>query len=328
MNESPTLRELAALKEEILSSLRCAMPGVVESFSPQTQTAVIRPLLKRRTDLPLLRDVPVFFPGTRSNAVTWPVSAGDECLVVFADMDIDRWFETGEAKEVASARRHDLSDAFAFVGFRSGPGALKNLPGDPSFFGMTEPGIDAKLDTMEAGIDAKLDRMETGFDTKLSTLETSIDTKLAGKSNTGHKHAAGDITSGTLPVARGGTGAATAAAARTALDVPSNAAVIKAGSSTYSTPGLTLDGVTLIPHVTSYTTCAKNTEVAIGKLRNGAVIIVVSDTYGADVFIKSSPTNFYGDAAPLKNNVALHALEHNVSVENKGGVTVGITVIA
>ena len=295
MTETLIPRDLAALKEEILSSLHCALPGTVESFDPETQTAVVRPLLKRKTELPLLRDVPVFFPGSRNSAVTWPVSAGDGCLVVFADTDMDRWFETGGAGEAASARKHDLSDAFAFVGFRSAPEALKNLSATPSFFGVTEAGIDAKL---------------------------------AGKADTGHKHSAADVTSGTLPVARGGTGAATAAAARTALDVPSNAAVIKTGGTTYTTPGLTLDGEALIPHVTSYTTCAKNTEAALGKLRNGAVIIVVSDTYGADVFIKTSSTNFFGDAAPMKNNIALHALEHNVSLENKGSVTVGITVIA
>ena len=296
MSGSLTPEEMAALKKDIFSSLHCALPGFVQEYDPVSQTVSVLPAVKRKgIALPLLRDVPVFFPGTRDSAITWPVSAGDGCLVVFADMDIDRWFETGDAEEPASARKHDLSDAFAFVGFRSGPGALKDLPGDPSFFGMTEAGIDAKL---------------------------------AGKADTGHKHSASDITSGTLPVARGGTGAATAAAARTALDVPSNAAVIKTGGTTYTTPGLTLDGEALIPHVTSYTTCAKNTEAALGKLRNGAVIIVVSDTYGADVFIKTSSTNFFGDAAPMKNNIALHALEHNVSLENKGSVTVGITVIA
>ena len=302
-------QDIAALKEEIQSSMHCALPGVVDSFDADTQTVSVRPMLKQKKALPLLRNVPVFFPGTRENAVTWQISAGDECLLVFADMDIDRWFETGEAEEPVSGRRHDLADAFAFVGFRSGPGALQAVSGDPSFFGMTEAGIDSKF----AAVDAKF---------------TTVDTKLAGKADTGHKHSAADITSGTLPIARGGTGATTAAAARTALDVPSNATVVKAGNSTYNTPGLLLDGVTLIPHVTSYSTCAKNTETAIGKLRNGAVIIVVSDTYGADVFIKSSASNFYGDAAPLKNNITLHALEHNVSVENKSSVTVGITVIA
>ena len=42
---------------------------------------------------------------------------------------------------------------------------------------------------------------------------SNIQTQLNGKAASGHKHAAGDITSGTLPVARGGTGATDAAAA-------------------------------------------------------------------------------------------------------------------
>ena len=41
--------------------------------------------------------------------------------------------------------------------------------------------------------------------------ETEVTDKLAGKSDTGHKHSASDITSGTLPVANGGTGATDAA---------------------------------------------------------------------------------------------------------------------
>ena len=62
---------IGALKKEILSALHCALPGTVEAFDPETQTAAVRPALKRRTGsgpgkdacaLPLLRDVPVFMP--------------------------------------------------------------------------------------------------------------------------------------------------------------------------------------------------------------------------------------------------------------------------
>ena len=145
-----TLSEREALRRDFLFSFHCAMPGIVESFDPETQTVTVRPAIKTRRSLssgspaatptvmdslPLLRDVPVFFPGTRSSAITWMIEPGDECLVIFADSAIDRWFDTGEPSEPPSDRAHDLSDAFAFVGFRSRPNALQNFPSEPSFFG-------------------------------------------------------------------------------------------------------------------------------------------------------------------------------------------------
>ena len=176
MNESLTPQEVAALKREVLSSLHCAMPGIVESFDADTQTASVRPVLKRNGILlPLIRDVPVFFPGTRESAVTWPVSAGDECLLVFADFDIDRWFESGEAEEASSGRAHALPDAFAFVGFRSRPNALRDFSSDPSFFGGGGGGVQID-DTAGEG------------DTGVALSADRITRELAGKSDTGHDH--------------------------------------------------------------------------------------------------------------------------------------------
>ena len=106
-----TPQEVVALKREILSSLHCAMPGIVESFDSEMQTASIRPADPR---LPILQDVPVFMP------MTFEISPGDACLLIFADYDIDRWLEGNEEGKPASARQHSLSDAFALVGFRRG----------------------------------------------------------------------------------------------------------------------------------------------------------------------------------------------------------------
>ena len=115
---------IQALKQDILSSLHCALPGIVVSFDAESQTAVIQPAVSRvipnvaegspsSVSMPLLRDVPVFMP------VSFEVNPGDACLVIFADCDIDAWFETGEVEVPASGRMHSLSDGFAFVGFRT-----------------------------------------------------------------------------------------------------------------------------------------------------------------------------------------------------------------
>lgn len=57
----------------------------------------------------------------------------------------------------------------------------------------------------------------TNLTTDLDAVEASVATLGASKANAVHTHSAADITSGTLAVAQGGTGAGTAAAARTAL---------------------------------------------------------------------------------------------------------------
>ena len=127
---SPVILE--ALKQDILASLHCALPGIVESFDAETQTVSVRPALRSRAGsdagsniapMPLLKDVPVFLPGPKAATASWEISPGDECLLIFADACIDGWFETGSATLPPSGRRHDLSDAFAFVGFRSQPRA-------------------------------------------------------------------------------------------------------------------------------------------------------------------------------------------------------------
>ena len=114
MRNGITPAEVMALKKEIFASLHCALPGIVESFDADEVTAVIRPAVKTKTGIEMLvlQDVPVFMP------VSFEVNPGDACLIVFADCDIDSWFEIGEAEVPASERQHSLSDAFAFVGFR------------------------------------------------------------------------------------------------------------------------------------------------------------------------------------------------------------------
>ena len=52
---------------------------------------------------------------------------------------MDGWYDTAQATLPPSPRKHDLSDAFAFVGFRSRPNALPAVPEEPAFFGRTVP---------------------------------------------------------------------------------------------------------------------------------------------------------------------------------------------
>jgi hypothetical protein len=133
----PGLRTLLnALKDEILFQTRVSVPGIIKSFDAAKQTATVAVAFKALVynqpqatngqlqltpaviDYPVLVDVPVFTHFGGKGCLTFPVSAGDTCLVVFSDRAIDGWFSTGATVPPTSSRMHDLSDGFAIVGIR------------------------------------------------------------------------------------------------------------------------------------------------------------------------------------------------------------------
>lgn len=67
-------------------------------------------------EIPLLVDVPVVMPRAGGYSLVFVPKVGDECLVVFADMCIDAWWQSGGVQPQADKRRHDLSDGFAIMG--------------------------------------------------------------------------------------------------------------------------------------------------------------------------------------------------------------------
>ncbi|MBS9442299.1 phage baseplate assembly protein V [Photorhabdus heterorhabditis] len=120
---------LKAINHSLSSQLRVAIPGIIQSFNADAVTCVVQPAIKSgiadaegkttSVSLPLLVDVPVIFPRGGGVTLTFPVKAGDECLVVFADRCIDFWWQSGGVQEPADDRQHSLSDAFAIIGPQS-----------------------------------------------------------------------------------------------------------------------------------------------------------------------------------------------------------------
>lgn len=119
----------AQLVQAIMSAMRVSMPGIIQSFDPDAVTAVVQPAIKGveqdasgvdvSVNIPLLVDVPVVFPRGGGCTLTFPVKAGDECLVIFADRCIDFWWQSGGIQEPVDERMHDLSDAFCIIGPQS-----------------------------------------------------------------------------------------------------------------------------------------------------------------------------------------------------------------
>lgn len=108
-----------------------ALPGIVQSFDAQRMVCNVQPSIKGSVlgpdgsvtpvNMPMLLDCPVVFPGGGGCTLTFPVSAGDECLMIFSSRCIDSWWLLGGVQGQAEFRMHNLSDGFALVGVRSQP---------------------------------------------------------------------------------------------------------------------------------------------------------------------------------------------------------------
>lgn len=114
-----------------------AGPGIIQSFDPVAITCAVQMATQMKVfkqdgtwswvSLPLLTDVPVCFPGGGGFTLTFPVAAGDEALIVFAQRCIDAWWQNGGVQPQAEFRMHDLSDGFALPGVRSQPRVIPSV---------------------------------------------------------------------------------------------------------------------------------------------------------------------------------------------------------
>ena len=103
--------------------LNCHQLGSIISFDSATGKAVVQlATLRQQGDIqvpyPLLSDCPVFVLFGGGANLTMPIAAGDPCLVLFSDRDIDNWFVSGGVSPANTQRCHDLSDGLVLVGFR------------------------------------------------------------------------------------------------------------------------------------------------------------------------------------------------------------------
>lgn len=110
---------------------RTAIPGVIQTYNLATQRATIQAgvqiqLLDGSTIAePIFADVPVAHPSAGGYSIHYPLAAGDECLVVFAERSIDEWLARGGYDRVAQdPRRYSASDAICIPALRSAPNAL------------------------------------------------------------------------------------------------------------------------------------------------------------------------------------------------------------
>jgi hypothetical protein len=81
-------------------------------------------------NLPPSIDCPVMFPAGGDWVLTFPIQAGDECLLMFSERCINAWFQNGDISIPDRDHTHSFEDAFAFVGVNSRGRQLSNVQTD------------------------------------------------------------------------------------------------------------------------------------------------------------------------------------------------------
>lgn len=134
----PNLDDLMQTVRDTTSlNINCVNIGKISSFNATLQTAQVQIQIQRVksqnpdgsttwNSIPLLLDVPVVVLFGGSAALTFPIQAGDSCIVLFNDRDIDNWFATGQVGNPNTSRYHHLADGIALVGINSMQSAISN----------------------------------------------------------------------------------------------------------------------------------------------------------------------------------------------------------
>lgn len=134
-NTDPNMKDLLDLfRKDLFLSLNCHHLGTIKEFDPETQTATVTINYKKSynkrnavtgvyeqvlVDYPILPNVPVVVLKGGAVRMTMPIAAGDACILLFNDRDIDNWYSSGQVTQLNSQRLHAMADAIALVGLNS-----------------------------------------------------------------------------------------------------------------------------------------------------------------------------------------------------------------
>jgi len=146
------------MMDALSSRIRVASPGIIQSFNANKQTVEVRIAIQEKITIngevsditiPKLVDVPIFMPRAGGFALTLPVQAGDECLVIFSDCCYDAWYQSGDIQKQIDHRRHDLSDGFALLGIWSQPHVISDYDTSSAFLRNEAGSVKVKVSANE-----------------------------------------------------------------------------------------------------------------------------------------------------------------------------------
>lgn len=120
------------IRRGALVSTNCHALGTVRSFDSSNQSAQVTLNYKRVVNgeaksYPVLADCPTIVMQGGGGRLTFPIEPGDNCLILFNDVNMDTWVSSGNTGAAPTdARSHAFADAIALVGLNPFNNALSD----------------------------------------------------------------------------------------------------------------------------------------------------------------------------------------------------------
>lgn len=199
----PNIKDLLDMfKRDIFLSLNCHAIGKIQSFDSAKQTAKVTIEYKKTyserdaqgiyrevsVSYPVLLDCPVIVMQGGGCGLTFPISTGDKCLILFNDRDIDNWYSGGQVVAPNTQRMHSMSDGIALVGLNSLQSSISGYDTTRARFynGTTEVSVGPNLvkiannlTTLKTVLNDLLDLLSTSFAASTQTPGNPINTAAA-----------------------------------------------------------------------------------------------------------------------------------------------------
>lgn len=167
----------------VFETMNCCKIGKVIAVDTAQQTVDCEIMTKdtvpqkggeKIVSYPELDNIPFIVIGGGNSYISFPVSVGDEALIIFNDFDYTRWQETGEAQPSLFRRHHDLSDGIAIIGLRNMNRLIQNYS---DFVKILYDGGDAGKSSIEV--------KDVSIDMTTDTVNASKDVSIVGNTTIG-----------------------------------------------------------------------------------------------------------------------------------------------
>jgi hypothetical protein len=164
------------------------MPGRVKTYYAATQTADVVPVVQRPIgmedgsyeleELPVIPNVLIGWPSGAGYSLVFPLEPGDHVWLIFNEVAIAQWRESGVVSEPGDLSRHDLSYPWAYPGARPVSKVLLDAPASGEAVLVVPPGGSFRVSTPLAPL-ADFVAMKLKVETELAAIAAAI-TALGG----------------------------------------------------------------------------------------------------------------------------------------------------